>query len=175
MRKGIRVLIFCLEDIETTANQILSGVWFVEAEIEIEWFFHTTPQIQMGESNLPLIVAWDHTNLYFIILDLKVSVTAKLFYNRLIRLFYKSIWYHFLGGDIRRHQLEYGLIHGKNVLVEIEITGLLFWRLILITECFACYFNPHESSSIPKICNKIGMRNLYHGTFLGMQTWISYN
>ena len=112
MRKGIRVLIFCLEDIETTANQILSGVWFVEAEIEIEWFFHSTPQIQMGESNLPLIVAWDHTNLYFIILDLKVSVTAKLFYNRLIRLFYKSIWYHFLGGDIRRHQLEYGLIHG---------------------------------------------------------------
>ena len=173
MRKGIRILIFSLKDIETTAYQILPGVRSVESEIEIECFFLTRPQIRMSESYLTLIVAWDHTNLNFIILDLKVSMAAKLLHNRLIRLFYKSVWPHLLGGHIRRYQLEKSLIQRKNVLVEIEVAGLLFWRFILVTECFTCNFNPHESSSIPKICNKICMRDLYQSTFLGMQTWIS--
>jgi hypothetical protein len=173
MRKGIRVLIFSLKDIETAANQILAGVRPVESKIKVEWFFLTSPQNRMSESYLTLIVAWDHTNLNFIILDLKVSMAAKLLHNWLIRLFYKSIWFHLLGGDIWGHQLEKSLIQRKNVLVEIEVTGLFFWRFILITECFTCNFNPHESSSIPKIGNKICMRDLYHCTFLRMQTWIS--
>lgn len=76
MRKGNRVLIFCLKNIETTTDQILSWVRSVESEIKIERFFGTAPDILMSESNLSLIAAWDHTNLNFIILDLKVSVTA---------------------------------------------------------------------------------------------------
>lgn len=106
MRKGNRVLIFCLENIETTTDQILSGVRSVESEIEIEWFFDTGPDILMSECNLPLIIAWDNTYLNFIILDLKVSMTAKLLNNWLMRLFYKSTWYHLLGSEIRRYQLE---------------------------------------------------------------------
>jgi hypothetical protein len=57
MRKGNRVLIFCLKNIETTTDQILSGVRSVESEIKFERFFGTAPDILMSEGNLPLIVA----------------------------------------------------------------------------------------------------------------------
>ena len=68
MRKGIRVLIFSLEDIKTAPNQILSRVGSIESEIEFEWFFHTCGKILMIESDLTLTVAWNHTNFDFIIL-----------------------------------------------------------------------------------------------------------
>lgn len=128
----------------------------------------------MGESYLTVLSTRNHTNLDFIIFDLKVSVATELLDHRLIRLFYESFRSHFQGNTRRRYQLEYRLVHGKDVLIEVEVASLLFRVLfVLITECFTCDFNPHECSSVPEICDEICMWYIYHRLFLGLQTRIS--
>lgn len=95
MREGLRVLVRCLEHIETAPNQVLARVRSVEAKVKFKCFLKTSAQILIFEVYLALLRTRNYTNLDFIIFDFKVSVGAELLNDRLIRLFYESLRNHF--------------------------------------------------------------------------------
>ena len=95
MREGLRVLVRCLEHIETAPNQVLARIGSVEAEVEFKWFLKTSAQILIDEVYLALLRTRNYTDLDFIIFDFKISMCAELLDDRLIRLFYESLRNHF--------------------------------------------------------------------------------